>query len=390
MISKTNIAKFFLAGSTLLMSSTAMASGPDILSGLPIFRSETPAKPFDKATVDDSFRVTFNGRAGVMLGYHTGNLSGGPASAGSILNYGVSGIHPNGIITAGPAEEDYWSISTNYTRFGFKAEGDSALGAFAARIEGDFNGAGNTFRLRHGYGQVGMILAGQTNSLWSEAHPYISNWDWNGDPLSPGNNITRRQQLRLSLEPVPGMKAAVAIEDPSSTVDPDFFDITANVQLSVGPADLVVSGILGFDDDSTALADEDGWAVSASATFDMGPLMLTALGVYSDEQNLAWHSTHPFTVPAITGTDIDSWGAGGSIAGPLSDTLSWHAGGSYSSKKEGATVDFDLIYATASLEWSPMPQYSVIGQAVYEKAEDHVANQEDDAWSFLNYWMYKF
>lgn len=171
---------------------------------------------------------------------------------------------------------------------------------------------------------------------------------------------------------------------------PDFFDITANVQLSAGSADIVVSGILGFDDESTVATDEDGWAVAASASIDLGPLLLTGLGVYSDDQNLAWHSSHPFTAPFLTVADADSWGAGASLSGPLSDTMNWHLGGSYAAKEEGTTVDFDLIYGTGSLEWSPMPQYSVVGQVVYEKAENHLTNLDGEAWSFLNYWMYKF
>ncbi len=396
MISNKNFATILLAGSALFIGSPAMASGPDILSGLPIFRSEAPSQPsVQDLKGDDSFRVTFNGRTGLMLGYHTGNLSGGPASAGSVLNYGVNGVHPNGLIDNN-FEEDYWSISTNYTRFGFKAEGDSALGAFTARIEADFNtsagnvantgAAGDVLRIRHAYGQVGMILAGQTNSLWSEGQPYLSNWDWNGDPLSPGNNITRRQQLRVTLEPAPGIKAAVAIEDPSSTVDPEFFDITANIQLSAGPADIVVSGILGFDDESTVATDEDGWAVAASASVDLGPLLLTGLGVYSDDQNLAWHSSHPLNTVLLDG---DSWGAGGSLSGPLSETMTWHAGGSYTAKSDGL-VDFAVIYGTGSVEWSPMPQYSIVGQVVYEQANNTTLNVDSDAWSFLNYWMYKF
>ena len=178
------------------------------------------------------------------------------------------------------------------------------------------------------------------------------------------------------------------IED-STSADPAFFDLTGNLQMSVGPAQLVGSGILAFDDQATAGVDEAGWAVSASATMDFGPLMVSATGVYSDDQNHAWHGSHPLTAPFLNGAGIDSWGAGGSVTGPLTETVNWHAGGSYSSKNEGA-VDFNVIYATGSLEWSPMPQYTIVGQAVYEKANNDAAGLDGNAWSFLNYWMYKF
>jgi len=50
------------------------------------------------------------------------------------------------------------------------------------------------------------------------------------------------------------------------------------------------------------------------------------------------------------------------------------------------------IYATAGVTWSPMPQYSVVGQVVYEEAEISSGGValDGDALSFLNYWIYKF
>ena len=51
---------------------------------------------------DDNFTVTFNGRAALMLGYHTGNVTSNPQTAGAVTNQGLLG--------AGD-DEDYWSIS---------------------------------------------------------------------------------------------------------------------------------------------------------------------------------------------------------------------------------------------------------------------------------------
>ncbi len=53
-----------LALSTTLSTGSAVASGPDV-------------------SVNDNFTVTFNGRASLMIGYHTGDIAVDPGTAGS-------------------------------------------------------------------------------------------------------------------------------------------------------------------------------------------------------------------------------------------------------------------------------------------------------------------
>jgi hypothetical protein len=272
-----------LALSTALSTGSALASGPDV-------------------SVNDNFTVTFNGRASLMIGFHTGDLISDPGTAGSTWsNPGTNAL--TAVVGAGSLvafdipDEEYWTMSNNYTRFGFTATGDTALGAFKAQIEGDFNGAGNTLRIRHAYGQVGPILAGQTWSLWNEGHASVSNWDWNGDPVSPGNNIARRQQLRYTTTSPDGIKLSVAIEDGSDittaytglyTFNPSFFDVTANVQATIGDAEVTVSGIYSAEDDGLAAAgapaqiDGVSYGVAASAKFDLNGWDAGVVGVYSD------------------------------------------------------------------------------------------------------------
>ena len=399
-----------LASGLFAVSLIANASGPDILSTEPIFRSETVSTAETPAPVvtppvapialepESNFTVTFNGRTGLMLGFHTGDITttGGVATAGSLTNSG-------GVLNAPAAthnENEAWSISTNYTRFGFTADGDTALGPFRARIEGDFNTtAGNTFRIRHAYGEVGSILAGQTWSLWNEGHPYLSYWDWNGDALSPGNNIALRLQLRYSFEPMPGVKAAIAIEDPGAGTDTEFFDIAGNIQFQAGPALITASGLYSFDDrntgiipSTTVMQEEDGYAVAVSAQFDLEGMDATAMGVYSDDSNTAFRggvmdSRNAAANIATTGFG-GIWGAGGSLSGSLSDQVTWYGGGSYTTTRDD--IDLEAIYGTAAVEWSPMPQYTITGQVVYEQLNRPTAGTNSEAWSFLNYWIYKF
>ena len=76
------------------------------------------------------------------------------------------------------------------------------------------------------------------------------------------------------------------------------------------------------------------------------------------------------------------------MSGDLSDQVTWYAGGSYTSSSD--IVDFEAIYGTGALAWSPMPQYTITGQVVYEQLNRPTAAIDSEAWSFLNYWIYKF
>ena len=302
-----------------MSAGSAMASGPDSYS---------------------DFTVTFNGRTSLMLGYHTGDLVSEPGAAGSTWGTpGLAGVIGSGPLVTGPVvpEGEFWTMSTNFTRFGFTAKGDTALGAFTARIEGDFNGACNTFRIRHAYGEVGPILAGQTWSLWNEGQVSISGWDWNGDPLSPGNNIARRQQLRYTTATDDGVQLAVAIEQASDTAtaftglytpNPEFFDITANIQAKVGDVDLAVSGIYSMEDDGLAAggapAGIDGvsFGVAASASFDLHGMDAGVVGVFSDGGAGMGRVNN-------TGGIDEAWGIGATLGGDIDENMSWNIGGSY-------------------------------------------------------------
>ena len=313
-----------LAGTFLFASSTAvLASGPD----------------------GDNFTVVFNGQTSLSVGYMSGDLISEPTNVGATWGGPGAFLSPplSVILGAGPLvafdvpDASFTSMSTQYTRFGFTATGDTALGAFKAVIEGDFNGAGGNFRIRHAYGEVGPILAGQTWSLWNEGQVSISGWDWNGDPLSPGNNIARRQQLRYTTATDDGVQLAVAIEQASDTAtaftglytpNPEFFDITANIQAKVGDVDLAVSGIYSMEDDGLAAggapAGIDGvsFGVAASASFDLHGMDAGVVGVFSDGGAGMGRVNN-------TGGIDEAWGIGATLGGDIDENMSWNIGGSY-------------------------------------------------------------
>lgn len=297
--------------------------------------------------VGDSFTVTFNGRTGLDIYY---------------------------IIDDDNTSNDDLYMSQNYTRFGFTANGDTAMGAFKARIEGDFGGTNSNFRIRHAYGEVGPILAGQTDSLLRTGTPYVSDWGWSfGDNTSLGNNYGRTQQLRYTTSAI-GVKLAVALEDQAtgvSNVGNNFFDITANAQFSAGPASMVA--VLGLQEDGDVV-------VGGAASFSLGIADAFVTANYFDSNG-----------GSGLGGIVDSAGDTGLGMGagayfPAGDNLSAFVGASVADSEK---TNEDQFYATGSLTWSPMPQYSIIGQLHYISNTDD-AGVETESLVLDNRWMYKF
>ncbi len=54
------------------------------------------------------------------------------------------------------------------SRIGLKANLNTPAGEMEAKIEGDFNGSNNTFRIRKAYAKIRNILAGKTSSLFGD------------------------------------------------------------------------------------------------------------------------------------------------------------------------------------------------------------------------------
>lgn len=63
-------------------------------------------------------------------------------------------------------------------------------------VEGDFFGSGNSFRLRHGYGRWGHVLAGQTWSLLVDEDAFIETLDFAG---ADSGTLLRAPQIRLTI-----------------------------------------------------------------------------------------------------------------------------------------------------------------------------------------------
>jgi hypothetical protein len=84
-----------------------------------------------------------------------------------------------------------------------------------AFFEGDFAGAGDQFRLRHGYAQYRGFIVGQTWSTFSDPNVDIEDLDFEG---ISSENVIRQPQLRYWWTHHENRRFAVAIETPQVSV----------------------------------------------------------------------------------------------------------------------------------------------------------------------------
>ena len=164
------------------------------------------------------------------------------------------------------------SLTTRQSRLNLDVRRSTERGPLRAFIEGDFAGEGDTFRLRHAYGQFGQLLAGQTWSTFTDTEVVPEDIDFEG---LNGRVIVRQPQLRYFPNIGRDVQLAIAIEDPSPDVTggmglTEIPDIVASIRrsrwdkLHIRSA-LLLRQIQAEPDDSPGVQETDtGWALSLS------------------------------------------------------------------------------------------------------------------------------
>jgi hypothetical protein len=115
--------------------------------------------------------------------------------------------------TSGEAKRT--NISARASRLNVEFRTPSGRTEVRAFFEGDFNGTGNAFRLRHAYAQASGFILGQTWSTFSDPETDLQDLD---DEGVSSENITRQPLIRYWWRPAEDMRAAVAIETPSASI----------------------------------------------------------------------------------------------------------------------------------------------------------------------------
>jgi hypothetical protein len=176
-------------------------------------------------------------------------------------------------VPADPGDLDNQAnLTTRQSRLNLDMRRNSTLGPLRAFIEGDFAGAGDTLRLRHAYGQLGRILAGQTWSTMVDLKAHPEEIDFEG--LNAGVYV-RQPQLRFFPSFGENLELAIAVEDPNPDVTggtglTEVPDVVAAIRFSSWDrlhvkAALLLRQIRAVPDSNPGTsAKEEGWGLSVS------------------------------------------------------------------------------------------------------------------------------
>lgn len=254
---------------------------------------EVPEDPL-AAIADDSFPGSWRlpgGNARVRIGgYAKMNIVSSFDPLVSRDRFIVGSIPPEGVVIDGSAAE--FALSARQSRVNLDLRDDTDLGAVRAFVEGDFAGDGDTFRLRHAYGQFKQMLAGQTWSTFMDLQSTPEELDFEG---INGRINARQPQIRFFPKIAKKLNMKIALEDPRP-------DVSGGTGISEWP-DLVIGvdrsafGLLGFLDRM------EGW--SARAAFIARQLEATPFDGSDKEKTAGWGFTASGGIPMSWWTEKD-------------------------------------------------------------------------------------
>jgi len=145
---------------------------------------------------------------------------GGFVKANVVQSSEALGIQDRFIVGSIPTDDSVRgdaeaSITARQSRLSFELRENSELGQLRAFVEGDFAGDGDTFRLRHAFGQYRDLLAGKTWSTFMDTDATPEEVDFEG---VNGRILSRRTQFRYFPSIGRDWSLAVALEDPDVVI----------------------------------------------------------------------------------------------------------------------------------------------------------------------------
>jgi hypothetical protein len=153
-------------------------------------------------------------------------IIGGDRSVGANDQFNVFQIQTRGAPTGTAPGDPSANIHARQSRIYLEAsKTDTPLGPARAYFEADFFGPidlgtptvsnSHTFRLRHAFGEMGPVLAGQTWSTFIDPSTYAELLDFTGPG---GDSFMRAGQIRYTQDFGGGFSGAFAVENPQSRV----------------------------------------------------------------------------------------------------------------------------------------------------------------------------
>ena len=143
-------------------------------------------------------------------------------------------------------------IHARETRFSLGIAGPANGRELKMFVEGDFYGTGNAFRLRHAYGQYGMLMAGQTWSTFMDEDNIPNTIDFETPVAAP---LVRQAQVRLTFPVARSATVAFGVEESDPEVVPpagvpgavekSLPDFTGRLRFTHGTGHVQLSGFVG-------------------------------------------------------------------------------------------------------------------------------------------------
>ena len=306
---------------------------------------------------------------------------------------------PTSIRLDGVAADDddgSFGIHARQSRFRLGTHTPTSFGALNTVIETDFYGDGSVLRLRHAYGELGPVLAGQAWSLLVDEDTAASTVDFNG-PI--GTFAHRSNQLRLSLPLGEGFTGQAALERSFAGNELPAFLAALRYRADWGAVNL--AGAVGRADHNVAGENEPAdWQNVTAHAFHFGAHLnatdatqLMATFNVTNGVGLIWGGG--------TGTAVDASGdlqtqeSMGGVAGishSWSDSISTGLYFGWAENDNAGISDAAVAGENKSLQtlhanvfWSPVPQASIGFEVmhgwreIYPKADDPSAKTKGEA-----------
>ena len=278
----------------------------------------------------------------------------------------------------------------NQSRLRLGTSTDTSYGALNTVIEGHF--WGGTFGLRHAYGQLGPVLAGQAWSIRGDDHTGADTVDFDGPA---GVVATRKPQVRLTLPLAEGFTGQMAIEPAIRGNElPTFL---AALRYSSGWGAVNLTGAVGrYDDDSGQNVSTHSFHVGAhlnvtDATRVMATLNMTrgdgqiygASGAIAGGGNLDDDDVLQ-PISEVSG-DLKAYDAIGGFAGVSHGWTDSMRSGVYfgwaNNDNPGPKVNKSVRTLHANVIWSPVSQADIGFEVIHGMRETN-AGAEGEATRF--------
>jgi len=187
-----------------------------------------------------------------------------------------------GLIPVGDSNSDFddseVKVSARQSRLGIEIRDLTSYGPLRAFVEGDFAGIGDTYRLRHAFGQFRHILAGKTWSTMVDNRATPEEIDFEG---INGRIQVRQTQLRYFPKFGRDLDLLIGLEDPAPDVAggqgvSQYPDLVASVRRNWSDRWHVKTSLLlrqieaKWDLDSSVADSTFGWGLSVSGKVGLG------------------------------------------------------------------------------------------------------------------------